>query len=329
MSHTHSHGTAHGHSHGATSAADGRRLTIALALILGLMVVEIAVGVIAHALVLLSDAGHMLTDAAALGFSLLALRLAARPARGALTFGLGRAEILSAQANGITLIVLAALIVYAAIGRLITPQGVQAVPIIVVALVGIAVNAVATSVLAGGARQSLNIEGSFQHLLTDLYAFIGTLIAGVIILVTGFERADAIASLFVAALMLRSGVGLIRASGRVFLEASPVDLSPAEIGTALAHVPGVVEVHDLHVWEVTSGFPALSAHVLVAADVDCHATRRGLEQMLTDRFDLHHTTLQVDHEPRELLELEVAPAARRAPDDEPRVSRGAATDRPR
>ena len=123
--------------------------------------------------------------------------------------------------------------------------------------------------------------------------------------------------------------GIIPAAARVFLEASPVDLSPADIGSALAHVPGVVEVHDLHVWEVTSGFPALSAHVLVAADVDCHATRRGLEQMLTDRFDLHHTTLQVDHEPRELLELEVAPAARRAPDDEPRVSRGAATDRPR
>ena len=162
------------------------------------MVAEVVVGVIAHALVLLSDAGHMLTDAAGLGLSLLALRLAARPARGAMTFGLGRAEILSAQANGITLIVLAGLIVYAAIGRLISPVQVKAWPIVIVALVGIAVNGLATFVLAGGVRRSLNIEGSFQHLLTDLYAFIGTLIAGVVILVTGEVRADAIASLFVA-----------------------------------------------------------------------------------------------------------------------------------
>ncbi len=314
MSHTHTH---HGHHHGATSEADARRLIIALALIAGLMVVEVAVGVIAHALVLLSDAGHMLTDAAALGLSLLALRLAARPARGAMTFGLGRAEILSAQANGVTLIVLGGVIVYAAIGRLISPPHVDAWPIVIVALLGIAVNGLATFVLAGGARRSLNIEGSFRHLLTDLYAFIGTLIAGVVILVTGYVRADAIASLFVAALMLRSGYGLIRASARVFLEASPAGLAPSEIGNALVQEPGVVEVHDLHVWEVTSGFPALSAHVLVNADVDCHSTRRSLERMLGERFQLHHTTLQVDHQPRELLELEVAPGARRAPEGSP------------
>jgi len=312
MSHAHSH--AHGHHHGAASESDARRLTIALSLILGLMVVEVVVGILAHALVLLSDAGHMLTDAAALGFSLLALRLAARPARGQMTFGLGRAEILAAQANGITLIVLAGVIVYAAIGRLLSPAPVQAWPIVIVAIAGIIINAAATSVLAGGARKSLNIEGSFQHLLTDLYAFIGTLIAGVIILATGYVGVDAIASLVVAALMLRSGVGLVRASARVFLEASPSDLPPEEVGNALANVPGVVEVHDLHVWEVTSGFPALSAHVLVDADVDCHETRRRLEEVLGERFDLNHTTLQVDHRPRELLELEVAPAARQAPE---------------
>jgi cobalt-zinc-cadmium efflux system protein len=205
-------------------------------------------------------------------------------------------------------------IVYAAIDRLVSPHAVKAWPIIIVAIAGIVVNGAATMVLAGGARKSLNIEGSFQHLLTDLYAFIGTLIAGVIILTTGYVRVDAIASLIVAGLMLRSGIGLVRASARVFLEASPAGLSPADVGNALAHEPGVVEVHDLHIWEVTSGFPALSAHVLVATDADCHATRRGLERMLDERFDLHHTTLQVDHEPRELIELEVAPAARRAPD---------------
>ena len=313
-SHAHPHGPGALHHHGAPRDADARRLTIALGLILGLMAGEVVVGILANALVLLSDAGHMLTDAAALGLALVALRLAARPARGAMTFGLGRAEILSAQANGITLIVLAGVIVYAAVGRIVSPEQVRPWPIIVVALAGIAVNAAATFVLAGGARASLNVQGAFAHLLTDLYAFIGTLVAGVVILATGFARADAIASLFVAALMLRSGYGLIRASARVFLEAAPAGLQPDEIGSALVHEPGVVEVHDLHVWEVTSGFPALSAHVLVAAESDCHATRRALERMLAERFSLEHTTLQVDHEPRELLDLEVAPAARRAPD---------------
>jgi len=298
--HTHAH-------HHAGSDADPRRLAIALGLIVALMVVEIVVGILAHALVLLSDAGHMLTDAAALGLSIFALRLASRPAGGSMTFGLARAEILSAQANGITLLVLAGLIVYAAIGRLVSPPDVHAWPIVLVALAGIAVNTAATMVLAGGGRRSLNVEGSFQHLLTDLYAFIGTLIAGVIILVTGFDRADAIASLFVAALMLRSAFFLLKETGRVFLEASPAELDPDAVGRALVEVPGVVEVHDLHVWEVTSGFPALSAHVLVARDADCHATRRTLERVLQDRFHLHHTTLQVDHEGGELLALEVAP----------------------
>ncbi len=307
---------AHGHSHhhGPPREANARALTIALGLILALMVAEVVAAILAHALVLFSDAAHMLTDAAALGLALVALRLAARPARGAMTFGLGRAEILSAQANGITLIVLAGVIVYAAIVRLISPPHVRPWPIIVVALAGIAVNAAATLVLAGGARGSLNIEGAFRHLLTDLYAFIGTLVAGVVILVSGWERADSVASLFVAALMLRSGIGLVRASARVFLEASPAGLHPSDIGEALVGEPDVVEVHDLHVWEVTSGFAALSAHVLVAAEADCHATRRSLERMLAERFDLHHTTLQVDLRPRELLELEVAPGARRAPD---------------
>ncbi len=309
MAHGHSH-----HHHGPPREADARALTIALGLIVALMVAEVVAAILAHALVLFSDAAHMLTDAAALGLALVALRLATRPARGAMTFGLGRAEILSAQANGITLIVLGGVIVYAAIVRLISPPHVRPWPIIVVALAGIAVNAAATLVLAGGARASLNIEGAFRHLVTDLYAFIGTLIAGVVILVSGWERADSIASLFVAALMLRSGIGLVRASARVFLEASPAGLHPSDIGQALVSEPDVVEVHDLHVWEVTSGFPALSAHVLVAAEADCHATRRSLERMLAERFDLHHTTLQVDHRPRELLDLEVAPGAWRAHD---------------
>src|SRR5690349_19625894 len=227
------------------------------------MCAEIAAGVVAHSLALLSDAGHMLTDAAAIGLTLVALRLAARPARGALTFGLRRVEILSAQANGVTLLVLAAFIAYEGVHRLVDPPHVHGTLVLVVALVGMAVNLAAVSLLSGAGRGNLGIEGSFQHVLTDLYGFIGTAIAAIVILTTGFQRADPLVSLLIAALMVRAGYGLVRASGRIFLEAAPEGLDPDAIGAALVAQAGVVEVHDLHVWEVASGFPALAAHVLV------------------------------------------------------------------
>jgi cobalt-zinc-cadmium efflux system protein len=289
----------------APRSGDAGKLAWALGLIVGFMAVEVLVGVLAGSLALLSDAAHMLTDAAAIGLSLVAARLAARPARGAMTYGLGRAEILSAQANGVTLLVLAAFIAYEGVRRLVSPPDVQGLPVLAVALAGIAVNLAVAWILARAERRSLNLEGSLQHVLTDLYAFAGTAVAAVVILATGFDRADSIASLAVAALMVRSGYGLVRASGRVFLEAAPEGVDPNAIGRALASQPGVVEVHDLHVWEVTSGFPALSAHVLVSRDTDCHAVRRALAELLRTTFEIEHTTLQVDHEGGELLQVEV------------------------
>jgi cobalt-zinc-cadmium efflux system protein len=297
----HSHA---GHSHGASADADRGKLWIALALILGFMVAEVVTGIVANSLALLSDAAHMLTDAAAIGMSLIALRLSRRPAEGSMTFGLKRAEILSAQANGITLLVLAALIGYEAVRRLIEPPTVDGSLVLFVALAGIAVNLAATMVLARANRESLNIEGSFQHILTDLYAFAGTAVAAVLIILTGFDRADAIASLLVAGLMLRSAYGLLRDSGRIFLEASPRGLDPDRIGRRMAEQPGVVEVHDLHVWEVTSEFPALAAHVIVKQDTDCHRTRLALDELLEREFGVHHTTLQVEHEPQRLVQIE-------------------------
>jgi cobalt-zinc-cadmium efflux system protein len=276
------------------------------------MVVEIVAGVLASSLALLSDAGHMLTDAAALALSLAAARLATRGAYGSMTYGLGRAEILSAQANGLTLLVLAGLIIYGAIGRLVSPPEVHGGVVLVVALVGIVVNLAAARVLAGGGghdhERSLNVEGSYRHILTDLYGFIATAVAAVVILTTGFDRADAIASLLIAALMLQAAYSLLKASGRVFMEAAPAGLDPDEIGRTLAAQPGVVEVHDLHVWEVTSGFASLSAHVVVRAGDDCHEVRRSLQELLEDRFHIHHTTLQVDHEPGP-LQIEVTSPA--------------------
>jgi cobalt-zinc-cadmium efflux system protein len=290
-SHSHSdHGHA-GHSHGVSADADVRKLAIALSLIVGFMCFEVVVGLYAESLALLSDAAHMLTDAAALGLSIVAIRLAARPAKGVMTYGLKRVEILSAQANGVSL-----LVVFEACRRLVDPPHVGGRLVLIVALVGIVVNIAATWTLAKANRESLNVEGSFQHLLTDLYAFIATAIAGAVIIWTGFQRADAIASLLVAALMLRAAYGLLRASGRVFLEAAPAGLDPEEIGQLLVSQPGVRQVHDLHVWEISSGFPALTAHVLVAADSDCHATRGRLSLLLEEQFGIAHTTLQVDHE---------------------------------
>jgi cobalt-zinc-cadmium efflux system protein len=273
-----------------------RALTIALALIVAFMAAELVAGILAHSLALLSDAAHMLTDAAALLLALIALRLARRPPRGAMTYGFGRVEILSAQANGITLVLLALWIVVEAIQRLVSPPDVEGAIVVIVALVGIVVNLGAVYVLSGASRESLNVEGSFQHILTDLFAFVATAIAGAVVLLTGFARADALASLLVAASMLYAGTRLLIASGRVFLEAAPEGLDPQQIGRALAAHAGVVEVHDLHVWEVTSGFPALSAHVVVGAGRDCHELRRTLQRELTERFGLRHTTLQVDHE---------------------------------
>ncbi len=282
----------HAHSHVHTD--DSRHLTLALALILGLMAVEVVAGVLASSLALLSDAAHMLTDAGAIALALFAARLARRPARGEFTFGFRRAEILSAQLNGATLVALAVVIVWEGVRRLADPPDVEGLVVLVVALAGVAVNVAATVVLSGAQRRSLNVEGAFQHVLTDLFAFIATAIAGAVVLATGFSRADGIAALVVAALMLRSGFGLLRESGRVLLEASPRDLDPEEIGRALAAQHHVVEVHDLHVWEVTSGFPAISAHVTVGAGCDTQAHRRELAELLSERFGIAHSTLQVE-----------------------------------
>ena len=296
---------AHTHAH-VDPGADRGRLRVALALVLGLMAGEVVAGLLAGSLALLSDAGHMLTDAAAIGFALVAAALAQRPARGRFTFGLRRAEILSAQLNGATLVALAALIVYEGIRRLVSPPDVDGGVMVAVALAGVAVNLAATRVLSGSDRRSMNVEGAFQHILTDLFAFIATALAGAVVLITGFDRADGIAALVVAALMLRSGIGLLRDSGRVLLEAAPRELDPGEIGRVLASEPHVVEVHDLHVWEVTSGFPALSAHVLVGPDCDAQKHRRELADLLRDRFGIEHTTLQIEHAtgPLEIAPLE-------------------------
>jgi cobalt-zinc-cadmium efflux system protein len=301
----HAHGPAPG-----VSGSDARWLSGALALIVAFMVGEVVAGLAAHSLALISDAAHMLTDAASIALVLITARLAARPPTGGYTYGLKRTEIMSAQANGITLVLLAAWLCYTAIRRMLSPHAVAGGTVLVVALVGVAVNVAATLLIARASghghsghsghngeapAQSLNVAGAFKHILTDLYAFAATAVAGLIIVLTGFVRADAIATLIVVVLMLRAGAGLIRDSGRIFLEAAPAGLDPAEVGAAMAARRNVTEVHDLHIWEITSGLPAASAHVLVAPGEDCHAVRADLEAFLASQYGITHATLQVDH----------------------------------
>jgi cobalt-zinc-cadmium efflux system protein len=237
----------------------------------------------------------MLSDAAALSLALLAAWLAGRPPGGRWTFGFGRAEILAAQANGLTLALLGIWIVYEAARRLADPPEVEAGLVGLVAAAGIGVNLAVMALLSRAERQSLNIRGAYLHIATDFAAFLGTGAAAGLILLTGWDRFDALASLFVAALMLWASWSLLVESGRIFLEGAPASAPPADVGEAIASHPGVVEAHDLHVWTVTDGFPALSAHVLVQPGADCHRIRLELERMLTQRFNIDHTTLQVEH----------------------------------
>ena len=291
----HDHG-GHAHTHAPSADADRRWLGVALGLILVFMVGEVVAGLLADSLALLSDAAHMLTDAGAIALALVAARLAARPPGGGYTYGLGRAEILSAQINGATLLVLAGIIAWEAVQRIASPPEVDGALVLAVGLAGAAVNVGAAWALGRAERRSLNIEGARAHILVDLYASLGAALAGLLVIIADVNVADGIVALLVAALMIRSGVSLVGQSTRVLLEAAPRGIDPEAIGHALAAHPGIVEVHDLHVWEVTSGFPALSAHVLVPAGEDCHARRAELEHLLSERFGVEHVTLQVEHE---------------------------------
>ncbi len=296
----------HGHSHAVSPDADRRWLAIALGIVLAFMAVEVVAGVIADSLALLSDAAHMLTDAGAIALALVAARLAARPPGGRFTFGLGRAEILSAQLNGALLLVLAGVIAWESGKRIYDPPDVEGAWVLAVGVAGAAVNLLTAGALSKAERQSLNIEGARAHVLTDLYASIAAAVSGGLILLTGVRELDGVAALVVAALMVASGWRLLRDASAVLLEGAPAGVDPDSIGRALAAQPGVVEVHDLHVWEVTSGFPAVAAHVIVRAGEDCHGHRRDLQRLLDERFGVEHTTLQVDHAaaPGQLLTIE-------------------------
>jgi len=298
MAHSH----AHGHSHGLPASdrpAQRRMLLLALGLNAAYTAAEAVAGVLTNSLALLADAGHNLSDVAALAIALGASWLASRPATAQRSFGFQRAEILSALVNGVILVAISIWIVVEAVGRLADPPEVEAGWMVVVALVGIGVNLVTGGLLWRFEASSLNLKAAALHLLGDGLASAGTVVAGVVILATGWLEADPLMSILIAALVLLSSYTILRDSVAILLEQTPRGIDAAEVGRRMAAVGGVVDVHDLHIWTITSGFPALSAHVLVEPGDDCHARRRQLEELLEHDYQINHTTLQVDHATRD------------------------------
>jgi cobalt-zinc-cadmium efflux system protein len=293
---------AEGHSHAhvgpSSEETDRRALTVALVLLLAFMVFEVGAAIASNSLVLLADAGHMLVDVGAIAGSLVAIRLAARPETGSHTYGMKRAEILAAAGNAIALLIVSALVTYDAVVRLVHPSSVDGTVLIVVAAVGVVVNLAATMTIARANRRSLNVEGAYRHILTDLYGFAGTLIAGIVIAIWGFDRADAVASLVVVMLMLKAAVELLRPALRILLEATPDDIDVEEVRQHLMELPEVQSVHDLHAWTLTSSLPVLTAHVVVTDE--CFSTGEAgrvldhLQECLSDHFDVAHSTLQFE-----------------------------------
>ena len=294
------------HAHEDIRTGSRNALALALAITVVYAVAEVVGGLLTGSLALLADAVHMLSDNVALALALFAVWLADRPSTPARTFGYKRAEVLAALANGATLVALSIWIFYESVQRFRDPPNVLGGWMLVLGAVGIAVNFAAGFILSRARRDSLNVEAAFRHVFADLLGSVGVVTAAIVILATGWLEADPLASVLIAVLVLLSSWSILRDSTTILLEAAPSGLDTRAVGERLARASGVVEVHDLHIWTITSGFPALSAHVLVGRGEDCHARRLELAELLEREFGIEHTTLQVDHvgERGALVELE-------------------------
>ncbi|QDY79954.1 cation diffusion facilitator family transporter [Streptomyces qinzhouensis] len=294
----------HGHTHGGppptgtAAAAYKGRLRVALAITLSVMVLEIVGGIVTGSLALVADAAHMATDGIGLGMALLAIHFANRPPSTNRTFGLARAEILAALANCLLLLGVGAFLLIEAIDRFITPAETKSGLTIVFALVGLVANVVSLSLLMRGQKDSLNVRGAYLEVLNDALGSVAVLVSAVIILMTGWQAADPIASLLIGLMIVPRTVKLLRETLNVLLEAAPKDVDMAEVRRHILELPGVEDVHDLHAWTITSGMPVLSAHVVVAQEVlDAVGHERMLHDLqgcLGDHFDVEHCTFQLE-----------------------------------
>ena len=293
MAHSHE-----GHSHELDASSAGRNRR-ALGVVLGLttvfLVVEVVGGLITGSLALLADAAHMASDSASLALALFAFWLSGKPPTPNRSFGYKRAEILAALANGVTLVAVSIWIFVEAYRRIAEPPEILGGWMLAVAVAGLVVNLVGALVLFRSGGESLNLQGALRHVLADALGSAGAIAAAGIILLTGWRYADPLISALIGLLVLGSSWKLLRDSVNILLEQTPRGINANEVGKKMAGTEGVREVHDLHIWTITSGFPALSAHVLVGYDEDCHARRYELEELLAREYGIEHTTLQVDH----------------------------------
>ncbi|MBN8870763.1 MAG: cation transporter [Solirubrobacterales bacterium] len=304
-SHDHEHDDGHSHGLGAYRGADRRALLVAALLTGGFMVAEAVGGVVTGSLALLADAGHMLSDSFSLALALFAVTIAARPATSKRTFGYKRAEILAALVNGILLVLVSVWVVYEAIGRLNDPVEILGGGMLAIAVLGLLINVAAFLVLWKGGGESLNVKAALRHVLGDLLGSVGVILAAGVILLTGWSPIDPIVSILISLLIAASAWSVLKESVDVLLESAPVDIDTDEVGKAMAGMAGVEQVHDLHIWQITSGFPALSAHILVGREDDCHTIRRDVDSLLKEHYDIEHATLQVEHVPGpELIALD-------------------------
>ncbi|HEX2436489.1 MAG TPA: cation diffusion facilitator family transporter [Solirubrobacterales bacterium] len=307
MAHAHPHGGrgSLADTLGARRADTRRRLWIALAINVAMLAAEAIGGVITGSLALLADAGHVLSDVGAIGLGLAAGGLASLPGGPRRTFGYQRTEVIAALVNGIALVVIAVLVAAAAIDRLGDAPEVEGAGVLALGALGLAGNVAATCVLARGEREDLNLEGVLRHSVADALGSLGVIVSGAVIVVTGWDPIDPLVGLAIAALILASSARLIAEPINVLMEAAPAGMDAEALAREICELEGVRAVHDLHVWTVTSGFEALSAHVVVSSEVDRDLVRRQLEVMLRRHHDIDHTTLQNEEEaPPELLDVE-------------------------
>ncbi len=287
MEHEHPHERSRGESHQA--------LVVVLALTATFTVAEVVGGLLTGSLALLADAGHMLSDTLSLGLALFAAWLAGRPATPERSFGYQRAEILAALFNGVTLVAISIWIFVEAYSRLSEPPEILGSPVLAIATLGLLVNVAGAIILSRSAGENLNAQGALRHVIADALGSIGVMVAALVIILTGWRYADPLVSVAIGLLILASSWSLLRDSTNILLEATPRGIDAEEVGRKMAGAQGIIEVHDLHIWTITSGFPALSAHVLVGQRENCHARRRDLEALLAREYGISHTTLQVDH----------------------------------
>jgi cobalt-zinc-cadmium efflux system protein len=278
------------------SRSSKKRLSVALAITATWFFIELLGGFYANSLALLADAAHMLTDLAALGLSLFALVISARPATHEKTYGYFRAEILAALANGVFLVLIGIYICYEAYQRFMSPPEVRSVPMLVVAATGLVANLVTANLLYSTQHENLNIRGAFLHVLGDTLGSVGAIVAGVIMVVWRWYMADPIVSVIVALLIMYGSWHLVRESVDVLLEGTPRHLNVTNILADLGSVDGVRSVHDLHVWSITSGMPAMSCHIVLRPDVDASAVLAVLSRIMREKYSIEHTTIQIEVE---------------------------------